>query len=102
MIYLFVYVTCRTKKEAQRIATILLQKKSIACASIFPIRSIYLWDEKITTENEVVLILKTTENKFEMIKKEIIQIHSYQIPCITKIKVESNEEYATWMQKQLS
>lgn len=97
----FVYVTCKDKEEAKKISIILLTKRLIACSNIFPVNSIFLWNEKIQEENEVVMILKTKKDKFEIIKKEIKENHSYDVPCVCMINSVDNEEYGDYLNSSL-
>jgi len=101
MVYSFLYVTAADEEEAKNISKLLLEKKLIACANIFPIKSMYWWKGKITEESEVVLILKTLMEKVAAVKSEIEKIHSYKITCITEIKVEPNEKYGRWLKEQI-
>ncbi len=101
MDFILIYITNPTDKEAKETAKYLLKKKLIACANIFPINSLYRWKGKIADRNEIVLIGKTTENKFEIVKNEIEKIHSYKIPCIVKIPVSSNKKYYDWLKKEI-
>jgi len=96
-----VYITNPSEEEAERIAKHLLQKKLIACANIFPIKSLYWWDDEITTDTEFVLIAKTLEKNYEKIKKEVEKHHSYTIPCIIKISAGSNERYFEWLRENI-
>ncbi|HDH07427.1 MAG TPA: divalent-cation tolerance protein CutA [Candidatus Moranbacteria bacterium] len=97
---IFIYITNPSKKEAKKIAKHLLGKKLIACANIFSVDSLYHWKNKIADEREHILIAKTLSKNFEKIKKEVEKIHSYSIPCITKIPVESNNKYFKWIKKE--
>jgi periplasmic divalent cation tolerance protein len=94
---IFIYIVSKNKREAERIARHLLLKKLAGCANIFPIESLFWWKGKIVKEKEVVLIVKTSKSNFERIKKEVLKLHSYQIPCIAKIPVNLNEEYHNWL-----
>lgn len=99
---IFVYVTCKDKIEAKKIAKEILKKKLAICANIFPIESLYWWDKKITQDKEVALILKTQEKYYKEIEKEIKKLHSYKIPFIGAIKIEKvNKEYLKWLTKEL-
>lgn len=99
---IFTYITCKDMKEAKKISKHLLQKKLIACTNIFPMESFYWWKGKINEDKEVVVIAKSLEEKFEEIKKEVKKVHSYDVPCILKIKVdEGNEEYLHWIEKEV-
>jgi periplasmic divalent cation tolerance protein len=99
---ILVYITNPTKKEAEKVANFLLDKKLIACANIFPIKSFYWWKGKKEKGNEFVLIGKTLENNFEKIKKETEKVHSYKTPCILNIPATANEKYYKWMKSVLS
>lgn len=97
---ILVYITCKDKKEAVKISEHLLKKRMIACSNIFPIQSMYWWNQKIVNDNEVVLLAKTTDKNYEIIKKEVKKLHSYEIPCILKIPSEANKEYEKWVKKE--
>lgn len=101
MSFIFVYITNPSKKEAKRIALHLLKKRLITCANIFPAESNYWWKGKIEKAKEYILLAKTIEKNFEKIKKEVKKIHLYSIPCITKVKVEANEDYEDWLKKEI-
>lgn len=75
----------------------LLEKRLIACANFFPVNSVYQWEGKIEHQTEVVSFLKTREENFEIVRDEILKIHSYETPCILKINAEVNESYGAWI-----
>ena len=94
---ILIYITCPNKEEAEKIVKLLLKKKLIACANIFPIKSFYHWKGKIENDQEFVSILKTKEENWEKVKEEVKRVHSYDVPCIIKLNVEANEEFANWV-----
>ena len=96
-----VYITCRDKKEAENISKHLLKKRVIACANIFPIKSMYWWDNKIINDNENVIIAKTLERSYKKLEKEVKKMHSYTIPCILKINATANKAYEEWAKKEI-
>ena len=97
MSFIIVYITHSSEENAQKIADQLLQKKLVACANIFPIKSMYWWNETIENENEYVSIVKTIPENWGILQKEITAIHPYEVPCIMKIVAEANEEYEKWI-----
>ncbi len=98
---ILMYITCKDKQEAEKIAKQLLEKRLAACAVNFPADSSYWWNEKIENSQEQILLLKTKDEKFEQIKREIKNLHSYEIPCILKFNVEANKEYNDWLDKEI-
>lgn len=100
MSFILIYTTHENKEEADKITSHLLEKKLVACANIFPINSTFWWLWKIERSDEVVTILKTKRENWEIVKKEIKKLHPYKIPCIIKIEVEANEEYENWIREE--
>ena len=97
---IFIYITCSGEKEAEKIAENLLEKNLIACANMFPVKSIYRWEGKVAKDSEFVLILKTLPENFEKIVIEIKKMHSYKLPCITKIEAQSEPKFFEWLKKE--
>lgn len=98
---IILYITCKDEAEAERISRELVEKKLIACANYFPIKSLYRWKGELAGEKEVVLLAKSLERNFAAIQKEVRALHSYEVPCILKLNVEANEEYENWVNEQL-
>ncbi len=96
-----VYITCKDKKEAEKISLHLLKKRLIACVNIFPIKSMYWWKVKIEYKKEIAIIAKTNSKNFKKVVSEVKRIHSYQIPCILKLNATTNEEYEKWANKEM-
>ncbi|HIJ98740.1 TPA: divalent-cation tolerance protein CutA [archaeon] len=101
MAAILIYTTTPTEEKAKIIAKHLLEKRFIACANIFPIQSIYRWENKITEDKEFVLLLKTLEKNYRKVKEEIEKIHPYKIPCIAKINISPNKKYSNWLEKEI-
>jgi len=98
---ILIYIPNPNLKTAQKIARHLLNKKLIACANIFPINSIYRWQKKIVDDKEVVLLSKTLAKNWPKIKKEVLKIHPYELPCLLKLKIETNESFAKWLWREV-
>ncbi len=91
---------CRKGREAKRITEKLLKAKLVACVSIIKIKSAYWWKNKITRNDEALMIIKTRKNLVNKTMKAIKRIHSYQIPEIIEIDAgKVNKEYIEWMKK---
>ncbi len=102
MSFAMIYTTHSSEVEAKKISQHLLNKKLIACANIFPMSSAYWWQDAIQNEAEWVAIVKTSLEKWELVKSEIEKIHPYEVPCIIKLEVEANEKYEQWILEELS
>jgi len=86
--YIFVYITASSLEEAKEIGKKLLEKKLAACVNIFPITSMYWWEDKIEEALEFVMIVKTKTEKFKELREEVLNLHSYETPCICAFAVE--------------
>ncbi len=100
MPFILVYITHSTQENADKLAKYLLEKKMIACANTFPIKSIYWWKGSIQNEDEVVTLVKTRKGNWEKLKQEVKNVHPYECPCIMKLDVEANSEYEDWIEKE--
>ncbi|MEW6200942.1 MAG: divalent-cation tolerance protein CutA [bacterium] len=98
--YRIVFMTAANEDEAHRIANALVEKKLTACVNIIhAVRSIYRWEGKIEDDCELLLIAKTTKSNVEKLIREVKKIHSYKVPEIISLAIESgNEEYLAWLE----
>jgi len=96
----FVYITAPTKKEAKKIAEVLVFEKLAACCNIFKIDSIYRWKGKIEKNGEYGIFAKTKKSLVEKIIKKVKEIHSYSVPCIISFDIEKgNKDFLNWIEK---
>lgn len=86
--YGVVLVTVASLAEGQAIATKLIEAKLAACVNIFPIESIYLWQNKINQDAEYQLIIKTDLEKFAQLSAKIKTLHSYEVPEIIALPIK--------------
>lgn len=100
---IFVYVTCKDRTEAKRIASVIVKAKLAACANIIDgMESIYWWEGEIESGQESILIFKTIQGQFEKLSKGIKELHSYSVPCIIALPISNgNQDYIEWIQKSV-
>jgi len=103
MNFFLAYITTKNEEEALSLANLAVEKNLAACGNIFhKMKSVYKWNEKLQMDNETLLILKTNSKKYPLLKKLIIEKHSYEVPCILKIPIsEGNKEYLKWIDQSL-
>ncbi len=97
-----VYVPCKDRKEATVIGEALIDQRLVACINIFPISSLYNWKGKKVEESESVMIAKSIASKVPQIEDAVKKMHSYEIPCILKLKADVNKEYAAWVNSMVA
>ena len=83
--------------EARKIGRALLEKKLANCVNFFPITCIYNYENEITEEPEVVLIIKTIEGKYKEIEAVIKENITYD-NFIGEIEVSQiNSNFEKWL-----
>ena len=93
-----IYIITSSKKEAKKIAEILVKEKLAACINFFPIESIYKWRKEIKKEKEFGMIIKTKTKLVEKVIKRVKGLHSYEVPCIISFPVEKGyKKFLEWI-----
>jgi periplasmic divalent cation tolerance protein len=96
------YTPCPDKKSAKKIGQHLIKEKLAACVQMHKVNSIFPWNGKIESANEVVLFVKTLNKKFPKAKSVIKKNHPYEVPCILHFSTGVNREYYNWMKEVLN
>ena len=94
-----VMVTAASQDEAGKIADHVVRSHLAACASMIPtVHSTYWWEGKIMNDQETLLLIKTTSDKFSSLEEAIRKIHSYKVPEIVAIPVKhGSPPYLEWV-----
>lgn len=92
-----IYVTLNNPGEARKISLKILEKNLANCVNFFPITCIYNYQNQITEEPETVLIIKTTDNKYEEVKNAIKEEISYD-NFIGQLSIDKiNSDFEKWL-----
>lgn len=96
---LVVFVTVSSEDEGKKIGMDLVNNKLAACVNLVPkIHSIFSWQGKIETEDEVLLVIKTTQERINELINKVKELHSYDVPEILAIPVfAGNQDYIDWV-----
>lgn len=88
-----------SKEEAHKIARALVERKHAACVNVVgPIDSVYRWQGSVEEAQEWLLVVKTAVEQFVHVKETIRELHSYDLPEIIEIPIESgSHEYLEWI-----
>ncbi len=96
---LFVYVTAGDADEAERIGEAVVDARLAACANVLDgMRSIFRWQGSVQKGREAILILKTREDLFDALKERIVELHSYELPCVVALPITAGHEpFLDWI-----
>lgn len=81
------FLTCAHKAEADKITNALLEKGLAACVKQTPVSSAFLWEGKIQKSEEILLLIDTTEKRFNDIDKVVATLHSYDTYVLTAVPI---------------
>lgn len=89
---------------AKRVARQLIENKLAACANITaPVESVYRWEGKIEEAAEVMVIFKTTSERFEQLQSKLRALHPYNVPEIIAWPLRQGlPEYLNWVSESCS
>jgi periplasmic divalent cation tolerance protein len=96
---LFVYVTASDASEAERIGEAVVDERLAACANVLDgMRSIFRWEGSVHKGREAILILKTREDLLEALKERVVELHSYDLPCVVALPIaDGHAPYLDWI-----
>ncbi|MEK7518979.1 MAG: divalent cation tolerance protein CutA [Patescibacteria group bacterium] len=101
----WVLINCNSRGEADRIGSVLLLKRNVACYDIIlRSKAAYFWPPrsgKIETAKGALLIAVTLPSLASKLVPLITKLHSDKLPFIGKLRIEVTSEYARWVQGEL-
>ncbi|MEE2933581.1 MAG: divalent-cation tolerance protein CutA [Pseudomonadota bacterium] len=97
-----VYVTANNQEEAEKIAFTVVEENLAACANVLgPMISIFSWKGDLQREEEVAMLLKTTEKNVARLTKRITTLHSYDCPCVLAWPIQyGNSDFLDWLKTE--
>ena len=85
------------KKNAYKIANLLLGEKLIPCVTFKNIESFFWWEGEIHQSKEVQLLFKCKKENINKVCERISECHSYVVPEIIYFPVSANKDYHHWV-----
>ena len=98
-----VLMTAGSHEEATLIADHLVETRVAACVQIIPgVQSVYRWQGEIERAQEILLLAKTTDDKFDQLEAAVRSLHSYTTPEIIALPVTAiATTYHQWLIKNV-
>ncbi|MBS0213477.1 MAG: divalent-cation tolerance protein CutA [Proteobacteria bacterium] len=99
---LLVLCTCPDAANAQALADSLVERRLAACVNLLPgVRSVYRWQGRVEQADEVLLLVKTTDDRFEALQEQIVRMHPYAVPEVLAFKaVDGLPAYLGWVETE--
>jgi periplasmic divalent cation tolerance protein len=101
---LVVLTTVASDQDAKILADAIVVQRLAACVQILPpMLSVYHWEGKVQSETEVLLLIKTVDEKFSELETYILTNHPYDVPEVVAIPASKvSQGYRSWLMEYLN
>ena len=101
---LLVLTTCANSGEADALAAALVDARLAACVNrLEGVSSTYRWQGKVEQDQETLLLIKTTEERFEQLEKAVRERASYELPELIAVPVyKGSQAYLDWLEASVT
>ncbi len=91
--------TCPDPDAARRIADALVRERLAACVNIVPaLQSVYRWEGGIQCDDEVLLLIKTVQDRLDALQARILALHPAELPELIAVEVAGGmAAYLDWV-----
>jgi periplasmic divalent cation tolerance protein len=98
-----VLTTCGSRETADRIAAALVGERLAACVNVLPgARSTFRWQDRIESEEEVVMLIKTAEPQLPAIESTIRALSGYELPELIAVEISGGaKDYLEWVETSI-
>jgi len=96
------YVTA-PPDAAGDLAELLVEERLAACVNRFPCTSVYRWEGEVHRDEEVVLLAKTTDERWDDLVARVEAAHPYDVPCVERFE-ESDvlDAFDDWVAEEVT
>ena len=100
---LIVLTTTPSRDAGEVLARKIVEARLAACVQVLPqMTSVYVWQGKVHSEPEHLLLIKTLGEHFDALREFIIANHSYDVPEIVALESDKiSHRYLDWMRETL-
>ncbi len=91
--------TVGSADDAERIARALVEQRLAACVNVVPrVVSVYRWKGAVEREEECLLVMKTSAQQLESLRRALVTLHPYELPELVALPVSAGHApYLAWL-----
>lgn len=91
--------TVPSEEVGVQIAQTLLSERLVACVNILPgVRSLYRYKGKLEDDRELLLVIKTTDDRLSALIKRVPELHPYEVCEVITLEVGAGHQpYLDWV-----
>lgn len=83
--------------EAQVLAELIIEERLAACVNLLDCRSTYRWEGQVHDEPEVILLAKTTDDRYPALRERVVSEHPDDVPCVERFEeTDVLGEFEAW------
>ena len=99
---LTILMTAPDAGEGERIVRSLLEKRLLACGNIIPgVLSLYRWEGEVHRDHEVLVVMKTTDDKAQELIETAAELHPYDVPeLLVQPVAGGSTDYLNWVRTE--
>lgn len=97
-----VYITA-PRDDAHDLARSIVEERLAACVNLVECDSIYRWEGAVVTDEECILLAKTTDEGYDALQTFVEAEHPYDVPCIERFDDDAVlGAYADWIESSVA
>lgn len=91
--------TVGTEEDAAATARVLVEARLAACVTTTgPVTSVFRWEGRVSSEQERLLLIKTSRDRLEELESRLKEIHPYDVPEFLVFDVRGGlPDYLAWL-----
>lgn len=99
-----ILVTAPDRPVALALARTVVNERLAACVNLLPgVRSIYRWEGGVEESEEVLLLLKTRDDRVDTLRRRVVSLHPYDVPEFVVLPIEGGlDRYLDWIRTESS
>ena len=96
-----VLCTCPDDTVARGIATALVAERLAACVNRVPgILSVYQWQGQVQEDDELLLVIKTSTDRYPAVEAAILARHPHDVPEVIALPIAGgSRHYMDWIRQ---
>jgi periplasmic divalent cation tolerance protein len=94
--------TCPDADIGDRIARTLVEERLAACVNRLPgVVSTYRWNGAIAVDEEVLLVIKTSKDRYAAMQARVVELHPYELPEVVALEPgDGYAPYLAWIERE--
>ena len=99
MSVLLCFTSCADRATAERLAATLVGERLAACVNVLPgMRSTYCWGGQLEQVDEVLMVIKTTRERYPALQARLPELHPYELPELVAVEAcDGLPAYLHWV-----